>query len=221
MSRYPGILFPDRTLVLQPIFCGPVEHYVRIACYGSSYIDSDMKFDKRCKQIHRTVIADVHGPLRLTVPVAKPLSATAARWSDIRVSSHGNWPEVHRTALESAYGRTPYFEFYADRFLPLLTDVPRPVTELCSAFDSEIRRILLLPSPVEKLTDEMVVDRDTVIDIPRFEYWQVRQDRLGFISGLSVLDLIFNMGPESPVVIRTAARASKPHVPTDPIQKNV
>lgn len=209
MSRYPGSLFPDRTLVVPPLFCGPVEHYVRIACYGNSYTDSDMKFDKRCKRIHRTVIADVHGPLRLTVPVAKPFSATAARWSDIIISSHGNWPEVHRTALESAYGRTPYFEFYADRFLPLLIDAPRPVTELNAAFDREIRRILLLPLPVEKLSDEMTVDRDIMLDIPPPEYWQVRRDRLGFIPGLSVLDLIFNVGPEAPLILRSAASSAK------------
>lgn len=194
-------IHPDATLRVPSLYCGSIDYYAAIAACGNSYVDTCARFDKRAKSVHRAVIADVNGPLRLTVPVAKPAMATGARWCDILVSAHGNWPDVHRVALESAYGRTPYFEFYADRFLPLLRACDQPVTELNSAIDARIREILMLPQPLAALPEENVMDYDAATLEP-VEYYQVRRHLLGFIPHLSVLDLIFNMGPESPLIIK-------------------
>ncbi len=194
------VVYPERVLAVPSRYCGDIAYYAAIAESGASVVMSDARYDKRQKAVHRTVIADVNGPLRLTVPTAKPQSATSARWSDIKVSAHGGWADVHRTALESAYGRTPYFEYYAPRFLPLLVAVDQPITELNTALDAEIRRILMLPAP--EITREITDVYDERFAYPTVPYYQVRADRLGFIPGLSILDLIFNMGPESPLVLK-------------------
>ena len=108
-------------------------------------MDWDTAFDKRDKATHRFTIADTRGRLDLTVPIAKPASSRC-RWSEIGVSTHGAWWDVHRVALESAYGRTPYFEFYIDRFLPMLsvgvTDRYPRLCDLASAWDEQIADIL-------------------------------------------------------------------------------
>ncbi|MBD5203131.1 MAG: WbqC family protein [Bacteroides sp.] len=205
------VVYPDLTLAVPPRYCGTIDYYAAIASFGQSMVVSDARFDKRQKDVHRTVIADVNGALRLTVPVAKPESASQARWSDIKVSDHGNWADVHRTALESAYGRTPYFEYYAPRFLPLLVADNQPVVELDSSIDAEIRRILMLPPPVSESIGGRVADylaeeaRFSYAPVP---YYQVRAGRLGFIPHLSVLDLIFNMGPESVLVLQQMIKQS-------------
>ena len=141
-------------------------------------------------------IADTRGRLELTVPIAKP-HTSRCRWDEIRISDHGEWWDVHRVALESAYGRTPYFEFYIDRLLPMLTTgvcgrYPL-LKDLAGAWDSWIRRVLEIPQPAPVSASRFCPPSD--IELP--PYWQVRADRLGFIPGLSVLDLIFNLGPES------------------------
>ena len=143
-------------------YYGSIAYYASMAAYGHAVIDADAIFDKRQKAVHRCDIADTHGPVQLTVPVSKPHGIARARWSDVAVSCHGAWWHVHRVTLESAYGRSPFFEFYIDRFLPFLT---KGVTEryptvasLNLAIDAEIR---------------------------------------------SILDLIFNLGPEAPLYLRS------------------
>lgn len=152
------------------------------------------RFDKRCKQAHRMRIADVRGAVELTVPVAKPYGDT---WGECQVSHHGRWWEVMWTALESAYGRTPFFEFYADDFRPLLMGLENfgTIGELNFRFDLAIRHALGITSPVVySSTESMPEEPAPWAPEP---YWQIRADKLGFIQGLSILDLIFNLGPEA------------------------
>ncbi|WP_289874465.1 WbqC family protein [Duncaniella muris] len=194
-------------LLLPPMLCAPAEVYARIAALGGeARFDWSRRFDKRFKDSHRFAIADTRGRLELTVPIAKPQSSHC-RWDEIRISDHGQWWDVHRVALESAYGRTPYFEFYIDRLLSMLTDgvcVRYPLLrDLAGAWDSWIRKTLELPAATDAESAPLTVceagpaDREIVLP----QYWQIRADKLGFISGLSVLDLIFNLGPEAVIYL--------------------
>lgn len=203
------ILYPDKILVMPPRLCASVGHYAQAWLYGNYVQDWEKRFDKREKDAHRFTIADTRGTLQLTVPVAKPESSSC-RWSDIRVSTHGAWWDVHRVALESAYGRTPYFEFYIDRFLPMLTvgvvDRYPSLSSLALAWDNEIRRILTLsPAPSGDSNADMQEQACVASSHIIPEYYQVRADKLGFIPGLSILDLIFNIGPEAPLYLHAIA----------------
>ncbi len=209
MNPFP--LCPSLTLTLAPALAGPVDRYALMALAGEVTVAEAMRYDKRAKSVHRYDIADTRGLLRLTVPVAKPVSATAARWCDVRVSDHGEWWPVHMTALESAYGRTPYFEFYADRFKPFFADYRDiPITDFDREIEATVCSLLTLRCPV--------YSRDSSLRLsplpPRLpaapQYWQVRADRLGFIGGLSILDLLFNLGPEAPLYLLGRARSLAP-----------
>lgn len=184
-----------------PRYFGSVDYWLRRAA-GMAVADNGL-FDKRRKEIHRYQIADVNGPLTLTLPIVKPHGIPRATWRDVRVSDHGQWWHVHRVSLESAYGRTPFFEFYIDRFLPFISpeviDRYPSVIDLNEAIDKEIEKLLLLPASAEEGAE--VKRRHE----PR-PYWQPRQDRFGFLSGLSVLDLIFCLGPESSLWIRESIK---------------
>ena len=204
----PPIAYPDKTLLLTPAYYGSVSRYAVMSRYGHVCIDTDGRFDKRFKTAHRMTVADVNGPIQLTLPVGKPESLSRARWSDIALSSHGEWWHVHRVTLESAYGRTPFFEFYIDCFLPFMRrdtlDRFPTLTDLDMAIEHEVCDILGLPVPSAGNPPE---DADRMIKTVSFDcrevpYYQVRSSQFGFIPGLSILDLIFNMGPESQIVIR-------------------
>lgn len=164
--------------------CGPVE------------ILGGERFNKRCKEAHRFEIADTRGRLELTVPIAKPYGQT---WADTRISDHGSWWETIPAALESAYGRTPFFEFYAPDLLPLLGDPYRfhSVADMNEAVDLFIRRALALTD--REVTYSRRTDMSPIEPAPApvVTYWQVRRTQLGFIAGLSILDHIFNLGPEA------------------------
>lgn len=200
------VLFPPR-------YFAPVGYYAVMWAAGRCVYDTGARYDKRCKAVHRMDIADTHGVMSLTVPVSKGdcASGTRPRWRDRTVSDHGRWWDVHRVTLESAYGRTPFFEFYIDRLLPYLSreSVGRPIVELDVDLDCEVRRMLHMPSEVYRSDDaplsDATVDYDHIILPDTPEYWQIRADRFGFIPGLSILDLLFNMGPESQYIIKKMA----------------
>lgn len=185
-------LFPPR-------LCAPTRAYALAARCGAWSVNWGRRFDKRFKEAHRFTIADTRGPLTLTVPIAKP-ATSGCTWGDIAVSTHGQWWDVHRVALESAYGRTPYFEFYIDDLLPMLTagvaDRYPLLRSLSAAWDGWICRVLGIPAPAEA---PAIGAQPIAVSpgAPEPPYWQVRADRLGFLPGLSVLDLIFSLGPEA------------------------
>ncbi len=207
----------DRTGVFAPQYYGSVRYYAMLAAYRTAVIDSRLRFDKRFKTVHRCSIVDTRAELMLTVPVAHRADAPceggagARQWRQMSVSPHGEWWHVHRVSLESAYGRTPFFEFYIDRFLPWLRYEDVSIVDFDLGLDAVVRRTLGLETEVCFTTDGLDMDAaddfrhnrfPAIRDVP---YYQVRADRLGFRPGLSILDLIFNMGPEAPLVLRRMA----------------
>lgn len=199
--------FDDRAIIA-PQYFGTVEYYALYAAFGKVCVDIEMKADKRFKSAHRCTIVDTRDEIKLTVPVSHPHGHHS--WNETPVSTHGHWWHVHHTALESAYGRTPFFEFYIDRFNKIFdcniySDSQTSVGELDIMCDKVVREIL-------GLDNEVIYGRcnDTAYDLRAFdtsviqsvEYYQIRASRLGFKAGMSILDLIFNMGTEAPLILR-------------------
>ncbi len=217
-QQSPLVLYDGSTVILSPAYLGSIDYYALMAAYGNKCIDVTQRFNKRLKSTHRTVIADTHGLLTLTVPIEKP-AASHAGWNDIHVSGHGEWWKNHLEALRSAYGRTPFFEFYIDRFMPLLSadSVGMAITDFDRQLDGIVRDILGIgcvsyASP-DTLPEGSRCDmRGKELSMPVVTYYQVRSHKHGFIPHLSVVDLIFNMGPESPFILREMAlRACSEH----------
>ena len=177
-----------------------VGYYAIMNRYPEVAFDTCARYNKAEKGTHRFTIADTRGELRLTVPVSRPSGTTL--WKEVLVSDHGRWWETMPIALESAYGRTPCFEFYIDRFMPLFTPDARPVTELCLEADALVRSILCMPAKIVEAEEGRAFHSYTDADFESLSaslppYWQVRADSLGFLPKLSILDLLFNLGPEA------------------------
>ena len=178
------------SLILPPRYLAPAAWYAAVAAADRVTVDTSMRFDKRAKEVHRCVVADTHGPMQLTVPIVKPVSMTRASWADIEISGHGSWWHQHWVTLQSAYGRTPFFEFYADDFRPFYSpDVAgMKLVDYDMALDALVRR-LLSHRPLDFIVEK--------------EYYQVRALTRGFIPGMSVVDLLFNVGPESILLLES------------------
>ena len=205
---YELIRFADRTAAFAPQYFGSVSYYALLSSFGKVYVDLTLTDDHRFKSAHRCAIVDTRDEIMLTVPIVHPHGRHS--WLETPVSTHGRWWHVHRTALESAYGRTPFFEYYIDRFSPIFdadyADYSISVGELDRRCDAIIRNILSIDNeviysgPVETVEDDFRKIKN--IELEPIEYYQLRADRLGFREGLSVLDLIFNLGPEAPLLLR-------------------
>lgn len=209
-KRSPFPLFPDSVAVMPLLYFPTASYYAEAARHGRVVIDCGIAYDKRRKDTHRCDIADTRGQLSLTIPIIKPDYSSRPTWSEVGISTHGQWWDKHLTALESAYGRTPYFEFYIDRFKPFFSSDTAArysnVTALDSAVNNEICHTLGLPIPLysHKVTEKDINDYrdDKFIRYYQPEYYQVRKSTLGFIPNLSILDLIFNLGPEAPLYLK-------------------
>lgn len=199
-------------VAFEPRLLPSAAYYARMAMAPRVLIDTTLRYDRRNKGVHRTTVADTRGALQLTVPVAKG-DRRPAQWRDVAVSDHGRWWDSFRVTLESAYGRTPFFEFYIDDFLPFLTEeyaTSAPgIIDMDVVLDAIVRRILLIDadvaySPADCAGSEII--RSTSLPEPVMKpYWQVRTDKFGFIPSMSVVDLIFNLGPEAALYLRESA----------------
>lgn len=161
-------MYPLTVPVLAPAFLPPAAYYAVMAAYPVAVIDTSLRYDKRAKTVHRTVVADSHGQRHLTVPIARP-ATSRTDWANVRISAHGNWWLTMRATLATIYGSTPFFNYYRDEFDRLLTpeSVGEPITNLVIDLDAVIRRLLGLPTALSVVADP----RDTAIDMSRVDFY--------------------------------------------------
>lgn len=206
----------SKDIILGSAYLAPVPYFAALYSCRKAYIE---RYDHYMKQTYRNrcVIASADGPLALTIPVEKSSEGKCAM-KDIRVSEHGNWRHVHRNAFVAAYKQSPFFDYYADEFnaffdrkYEFLYDFNMELTQwLCEQIDIQPE---LVPTTEYMATCEGILDlreaihpKKSAVDMASFyrpvPYYQVFDSRHGFQPDLSIVDLLFNMGPESLVVLR-------------------
>ena len=109
----------SRICLLSSAYLAPVQYYTKLYAYAEAYVEAYEHYVKQTYR-NRCLIASPSGVQALTIPVVKP-AADKCPMKDIRISDHGNWRHLHWNALETAYRNSPFFEYYADDFLPFYT----------------------------------------------------------------------------------------------------
>ena len=200
------------TVLLSTTYFGPVQWYQKL--HRAEYVQVEQweSFQKQTYR-NRCLIATTQGIQALTVPTERGGSPLI---KDTRISDHGNWRHLHWNALQSAYGESPFFEYYQDDIRPFfeqrwdyLLDFNEAIrTKICELIDIQPKVTLTseyspssLLLPLSSKTDfRSAIRPKNPLPDPDFEpkpYYQVYQQKHGFLPNLSILDLLFNMGPES------------------------
>lgn len=194
-------------VLLSTTYFGPIQWYQKL--YRAEHVEIEQweSFQKQTYR-NRCLIATTNGVQALTVPVEHGDSPLI---KDIRLSDHGNWRHLHWNALQSAYGESPFFEYYQDDIRPFFE---KHWTFLLD-FNEEIRQKmceLIDIQPNVSYTEGFIPEESPLTsyrtaispkhpqDDPDFQpkrYYQVYDQKHGFLPNLSILDLLFNMGPES------------------------
>ena len=200
------------TTLLSTTYFGPVQWYQKLYRYEAVEIEQWESFQKQTYR-NRCLIATTNGVQALTVPIER---GTSPLIKDIRISDHGNWRHLHWNALQSAYGESPFFEYYQDDIRPFfekrwtfLLDFNEEIRQkMCELIDLQPKVSLtavysptshLSPLTSKKDFREGIQPKHPEPDadfVPK-PYYQVYQQKHGFLPNLSILDLLFNMGPES------------------------
>ena len=201
--------------LLSTTYFGPVQWYQKLYRYEEVEIEKYESFQKQTFR-NRCLIATPNGIQALTVPVEHPTNYQLSIINyqlikDLRVSDHGNWRHLHWNALQSAYGESPFFEYYQDDIRPFfekrwdyLLDFNEAIREtICELIDIQPR--VSYSSAFRTESMEALDFRSAInpkhpapdADFAPKPYYQVWQTKHGFLPNLSILDLLFNMGPES------------------------
>ena len=167
---------------------------------------------------NRCRILTANGPEALNVPVVHENGTFALPIKEIRVDYSTPWVLRTERAIESAYYSSPFFIYYRDALFAILDSRPETLWELnrriIDFFCGKIgiapqihETIAFVPavacSPASVAEDYRsvihpkrpnTIMRDLGLERP---YWQVFRDKFGFVPGLSIMDLLFNEGPES------------------------
>ena len=174
-------------------YLAPVSHYS--AYYRADEVRLEVcdHFTKQTLR-NRCWIDSPNGPLALTIPVMKTEGKTMMK--DIRISDHGNWRHQHWIALESSYRQSPFFEYYADDFAPFYEKKWEFLVDFNEELMAMVASLLDIEKPVSRTA---TYEGDAFAQLPNCEarpYYQVFAQKHGFLPDLSIVDLLFNQGPE-------------------------
>ena len=192
-------------------YLGPIQQYSKMFHFPKVRIETSENYLKQSYR-NRCIIAGANGPLPLSVPIVKP-DTLKCLTKDIRISDHGNWRHLHWNAIVSAYNSTPFFEYYEDDFAPFyekkyeflfdfneelrmlicqLLDI-QPQIQYTTSFEADVENDFRWISPKQDIADPSFLLKP---------YYQVFQDKHGFLPNLSIIDLLFNTGNEGILILR-------------------
>ena len=181
------------TVYLSTAYLAPVAYYKALCHYDRTVIEACSHYVKQSYRNRCTIMS-----------------------RDMRISAHDNWQHIHWNAIASAYGSSPFFEYYRDDFAPFYekSQSGRFLLDYNNDLQEMVCRLLgIAPdisysenylSPTDGITDlrEAISPKREPVEslLPR-SYYQVFSMKWGFSPGLSIIDLLFNMGNEALLVL--------------------
>ena len=160
---------------------------------------------------NRTFILGANGIETLSIPVVKPTEKTLVK--DILINNDKKWQIEHLRAIQTAYNSSPFMEFYLDDILPFYTKPQKYLAEFNMSLQETICNLIGIQArhgntneyhsdaenDLRPLVNKHVTTTPELMVEP---YYQVFKEKFGFMPNMSIIDLLFNMGPESVLYLK-------------------
>lgn len=192
-------------ILLHPSYFPSISHFVAIAQAENINFEMEDNFQKQTNR-NRTYIYSPNGIQLLNIPIKHSTLSPHQKTKDIKIELESDWQKQHFKSLEAAYRGSPFFEFFEHDLLPIfqkkqvfLMDLNLQAFEIiCKCLRMKLE-LTTTTAYVHEIDTSKIRDFRYLIngkkDQSSFErYTQVFDDKHGFLSNLSVLDLLFNEG---------------------------
>src|SRR5260221_6851747 len=197
----------EKGAVFPMFYLPPIEYFINLKTYRPDIlIEREEHFPKQTYR-NRANVYTPDGVLALVVPVIKG-SKNHTKVKDVKISYDFDWQRLHWLSLQACYRRSAYFEYYEDEFAvfynkkyPFLFDY----NEHLLRFILKSLKMPLALTFTESYEEQypLLVDFRNTFNPKKesqFEqkpYFQVFEERKGFIKNLSIVDLLFSQGPQA------------------------
>lgn len=193
--------------VFSTAYFGPVSYYQTMLNGSRNLLDTFEHYEKQSFR-NRCSIAGPHGVQNLSIPVEYKAKMLVR---DIKISKHSEWQLQHWRSLQAAYQSSPFYEYFFDDLYPLFQKEWLYLCDLNNAAHSCVEQLLDIDTKLK--FSEKYVDAAAAIDwrnsihpkkpsvATTADYYQVFAQKNGFAPDLSILDLLFNMGNESILIL--------------------
>ncbi|WP_147679117.1 WbqC family protein [Algibacter pacificus] len=193
-------------ILIHPTYFPSIAHFVAIANADNLVFEMDDNFLKQTYR-NRAYIYGANGKLTLNIPVIHS-QKNRQKYRDVKIFNTENWQSLHWKSLLSAYRTSPFFEYYEDELQPLFemkADFILDFNLKCFEIVSECLQLDINTSKTETYqkapegTEDFRFLVNAKKELPQNfeEYTQVFGNKHGYIPNLSILDLLFNEGPNA------------------------
>lgn len=183
-----------------PTYFAPISQYISIYQNESIVFETQDNYQKQTYR-NRCYIYGANGRLTLNIPI---IHNGKQQTKDIRIDNSAKWQRLHFRSLASAYNSSPFFEFYEDDLRPLYEQKQAFLLDFnlkCHQFIIDVlqSKITYLKTETYEVNPKIKDCRNFAIaknekDYNLNSYFQVFNDKHGFIPNLSILDLLFMEG---------------------------
>ena len=187
--------------LLSTAYLAPISYYAILLQDPNCRIELHEHFIKQSIR-NRCDIYGANGKLRLSIPKQRKGSSKTII-ENLKISYRNNWQKQHWNAIESAYNSSPFFEYYKDDLKPFFEEKEEYLVNFNSKLQNAILSMLQQENMIKNTTEYL--HKGDFFDLRNYTwklknqeiYDQVFMEKQGFIPNLSILDLLFNLGPES------------------------
>lgn len=197
-------------------FFPPVQYLSKFADQAEIFIESLESYEKQSYRNRFSILA-ANGPVDLSVPILKGRTP-GQLIKNIRIDYTEPWNKIHLKTLEAAYRHSPFYEFYIDDLRPFWEKKWDFLFDLNMSILTYLIDTIGLDVNISETSDFINPDENIPLDYrytihpkidwkkdPEFSpeaYTQVFADRFGFVPNLSILDLLFQTGPQAGLILR-------------------
>jgi hypothetical protein len=195
-----------RKILLSTAYLPPVEYFSRILEVQEILIEREENYLKQTYR-NRCYILSANGPLSLTVPVYTG-SFHKTPVKEIKIDYSKRWQQVHLGAITSSYNSSPYLMYYFETIERIILSGHKFLIDLNMDLLQALLAMLKIdasPSYTKEFSTAEGGRNDFRYNItpkrkPDYtpkKYMQVFSPPDSFNPGLSIIDLVFNTGPEA------------------------